>query len=99
MTGDQVLASPYFLIGSRSAIPDDVLALRERHGISYLTFFPATSNRSRLWLPSSPAAEVSAPAGAACCQLESSGADVLNTSRRCGCKQGERRNPSPEGCW
>ena len=41
MTGDQVLASPYFLIGSRSAIVDDVHALRERHDISYLNILPA----------------------------------------------------------
>jgi alkanesulfonate monooxygenase SsuD/methylene tetrahydromethanopterin reductase-like flavin-dependent oxidoreductase (luciferase family) len=41
MTADQVLASPYFLIGSRSAIVDDVQALRERHDISYLNILPA----------------------------------------------------------
>jgi probable F420-dependent oxidoreductase len=40
MTADQVLASPYFLIGSRSAIVENVQALRERHGISYLNIFP-----------------------------------------------------------
>ena len=40
MTADQVLGSPYFLIGSPSAIVEDVRALRERHGISYLTVFP-----------------------------------------------------------
>jgi probable F420-dependent oxidoreductase len=41
MTSDQVLASPYFLIGNHDAIVEHVLALRERHGISYLSFFPA----------------------------------------------------------
>ncbi len=41
LTADQVLASPYFLVGSASSIAEDLLALRERHGISYFTFFPA----------------------------------------------------------
>jgi probable F420-dependent oxidoreductase len=41
MTADQVLASPYFLIGSRSAIVEDVQALREQHAISYLNIFPS----------------------------------------------------------
>ena len=40
MTGDQVLASPYFLVGSLAAIGEQVQALRERHGISYLAIFP-----------------------------------------------------------
>jgi probable F420-dependent oxidoreductase len=40
LTADQVLASPYFLIGSLSTIIEDVQALRERHCISYLTVFP-----------------------------------------------------------
>ena len=40
MTGDQVLASPYFLVGSLPAIGEQVQALRERHGISYLAIFP-----------------------------------------------------------
>ncbi len=40
MTADQVLASPYFLIGSLDAIVEDVQALRERHGISYIVVFP-----------------------------------------------------------
>jgi alkanesulfonate monooxygenase SsuD/methylene tetrahydromethanopterin reductase-like flavin-dependent oxidoreductase (luciferase family) len=40
MTGDQVLASPYFLVGSLAAIVEQVQALRERHGISYLAIFP-----------------------------------------------------------
>jgi probable F420-dependent oxidoreductase len=40
MTGDQVLASPYFLMGSLAAIVEQVQALRERHGISYLAIFP-----------------------------------------------------------
>jgi probable F420-dependent oxidoreductase len=41
MTGDQVLASPYFLVGSLAAIVEQVQALRERHGISYLAIFPS----------------------------------------------------------
>ncbi|HEY5783920.1 MAG TPA: TIGR03621 family F420-dependent LLM class oxidoreductase [Microlunatus sp.] len=41
MTAEQVLASPYFLIGSLASILEDVQALRERHGISYLTVFPS----------------------------------------------------------
>ncbi|MGI8417522.1 MAG: TIGR03621 family F420-dependent LLM class oxidoreductase [Nakamurella sp.] len=41
MTGDQVLASPYFLMGSLPAIVEQVQALRERHGISYLAIFPS----------------------------------------------------------
>ena len=40
MTAEQVLASPYFLVGSPEAIVEDVQALRERHGISYMTVFP-----------------------------------------------------------
>ena len=41
MTAEQVLASPYFLVGSLASILEDVYALRERHGISYLTVFPS----------------------------------------------------------
>jgi probable F420-dependent oxidoreductase len=41
MTGDQVLASPYFLVGSLPGIGEQVQALRERHGISYLAIFPS----------------------------------------------------------
>ena len=41
MTGDQVLASPYFLVGSLPAFGEQVQALRERHGISYLAIFPS----------------------------------------------------------
>ena len=40
MTAEQVLASPYFLVGSLASILEDVQALRERYGISYLTVFP-----------------------------------------------------------
>jgi probable F420-dependent oxidoreductase len=40
LTADQVLASPYFLVGSLSTIIEDVQAFRERHCISYLTVFP-----------------------------------------------------------
>jgi len=40
MTAEQVLASPYFLVGSLASILEDVQALRERHAISYLTVFP-----------------------------------------------------------
>ena len=38
---EQVLASPYFLIGSVEQIVECVQRLRERHGVSYLTVFPA----------------------------------------------------------
>jgi probable F420-dependent oxidoreductase len=41
MTGDQVLASPYFLMGSLAAVVEQVQALRERTGISYLAIFPS----------------------------------------------------------
>ena len=41
MTGDQVLASPYFLVGSLAAIVEQAQALRDRHGISYLAIFPS----------------------------------------------------------
>jgi hypothetical protein len=37
---DQVLASPYFLIGSVSAIVEKLLELRERHGVTYTSVFP-----------------------------------------------------------
>lgn len=40
LTAEQVLASPYFLLGSVERIVEGLLALRERHGISYLSFFP-----------------------------------------------------------
>jgi probable F420-dependent oxidoreductase len=40
VTGDQVLASPYFLVGSLPAIVEQTQALRDRHGISYLAIFP-----------------------------------------------------------
>ena len=40
MTPEQVLASPYFLIGSIDAIVERLLALRERYGISYVSVFP-----------------------------------------------------------
>jgi hypothetical protein len=40
ITAAQVLASPYFLLGSVEHIVERVRALRERHGISYLTVFP-----------------------------------------------------------
>jgi probable F420-dependent oxidoreductase len=40
MTPQQLLDSPYFLIGPAAAIVEDVQALRERHGISYLTLRP-----------------------------------------------------------
>ena len=40
MTADQVLASPYFLLGGLPSIVEDVQALRERHGVSYPTVFP-----------------------------------------------------------
>lgn len=37
---EQVLTSPYFLVGTIAAIIEQVLALREQHGISYVTVFP-----------------------------------------------------------
>ena len=58
MTADQVLASPYFLIGSRSAIVEDVQALRERHGISYLNIFPGDVDPFAPVVASSPAHEI-----------------------------------------
>ncbi len=38
---DQVLESPYFLIGSVDAIVDNLCGMRERHGISHITVFPS----------------------------------------------------------
>ena len=38
---DQVLESPYFLIGTIDAIVDKALELRERHGVSYISVFPS----------------------------------------------------------
>ncbi len=38
---DQVLESPYFLIGSIDAIVDKAFELRQRHGISYISVFPS----------------------------------------------------------
>ncbi len=38
---DQVLESPYFLVGSIDAIVDKALELRERHGVSYVSVFPS----------------------------------------------------------
>lgn len=40
VTREQVLASPYFLLGSLASVVEDVTRLREEHGISYLTVFP-----------------------------------------------------------
>jgi probable F420-dependent oxidoreductase len=40
LTANQVLESPYFLLGSLVAIVEEVRRLREQHGISYLTVFP-----------------------------------------------------------
>jgi probable F420-dependent oxidoreductase len=40
MTPQQILDSPYFLIGSLDAIVEQLLALRERHSISHLWVFP-----------------------------------------------------------
>ena len=40
---DQILASPYFLIGSINAIVEKLLELRERHGISYISVFPSNT--------------------------------------------------------
>jgi probable F420-dependent oxidoreductase len=40
LTPEQVLASPYFLVGSTEAIAERLLELRERHGVSYITVFP-----------------------------------------------------------
>jgi probable F420-dependent oxidoreductase len=40
VTVDEVLASPYYPIGSVDSIADQLLDLRERHGISYFSVFP-----------------------------------------------------------
>lgn len=40
-TVEQVLASPYYPIGSVDAIVEQVCSLRERYGISHFTVFPA----------------------------------------------------------
>ena len=40
LTAEEVLACPYFLIGSVEGIVEDLLARRERHGISHITVFP-----------------------------------------------------------
>jgi probable F420-dependent oxidoreductase len=40
LTPAQVLASPYFLLGSVEQIVERLLAQRERHGLSYLTVYP-----------------------------------------------------------
>lgn len=40
LSAEQVLASPYFLIGSKDGIIEQVQSLRDRYGISYLTVFP-----------------------------------------------------------
>jgi probable F420-dependent oxidoreductase len=44
LTTEQVLASPYFLIGSVEQLVEHLLALRERHGISYFSFFPGDTD-------------------------------------------------------
>jgi len=41
LTADQVLASPYFLVGSSSSVAESLQALREQHGISYFIIFPS----------------------------------------------------------
>lgn len=40
---DQILASPYFLIGSVDAIVDRLLEQRDRYGISYISVFDTTA--------------------------------------------------------
>jgi len=45
LTAAQVLQSPYFLIGSVEALVDRLQELRARHGISYISLFPATTAR------------------------------------------------------
>jgi hypothetical protein len=40
LTAEQMLASPQFLIGSVDQIAEELIALRERHGISYFTIRP-----------------------------------------------------------
>jgi hypothetical protein len=39
LTAEQVLASPYFLVGSLDKITEDLVALREMFGISYFSVF------------------------------------------------------------
>jgi probable F420-dependent oxidoreductase len=40
LTSEQVLASPYFQVGSVDTITDSLVSLRERFGISYFCVFP-----------------------------------------------------------
>src|SRR5262249_43596424 len=40
LTSEQVVASPYFQIGSVDTIADNLVSLRERFGISYFCVFP-----------------------------------------------------------
>ncbi len=42
---DQILESPYFLIGSINAIIEKLHELRERHGISYISAFPSDTEK------------------------------------------------------
>jgi probable F420-dependent oxidoreductase len=39
LTPEQVLSSPHFLIGSVDNIEEDLIALRERHGVSHISIF------------------------------------------------------------
>jgi hypothetical protein len=41
VTQEQVLASPYYPIGSIDSIVEQLLMLRERYGVSHFTVFPA----------------------------------------------------------
>ena len=41
LTADQVLGSPYFLVGSSSSVAESLQALREQHGVSYFIIFPS----------------------------------------------------------
>ncbi|MBV9898235.1 MAG: TIGR03621 family F420-dependent LLM class oxidoreductase [Chloroflexi bacterium] len=42
---EQVLESPFFLMGTIDAIVDKLLALREQHGISHISVFPSDTER------------------------------------------------------
>ncbi len=41
---DQILQSPYYLIGTLDAIVAKLLEQRDRHGISYISVFPSDTN-------------------------------------------------------
>jgi len=54
LTVDQILESPYFLIGTVEQIVEDLQARRERFGISYITLFPGFPGMLNPMVPFSP---------------------------------------------